>query len=53
MVSRDTAMRRILAILAYAHPDARMIEVDIVDGQYRCIVDGQIVPRPPKEAYGG
>ena len=50
-MSTATLLRRILAILRYAYPDATEVEVRIDKGYIECRVDGVTVPRPPEEAY--
>ena len=50
-MTNATLLRRVLAILSYAYPDAGSIEVSIEAGALHCVVDGRIVPAPRKEAY--
>jgi hypothetical protein len=46
-------LKRILAILRYAYPEASSWDATFEPGYLRCLVDGKVVPAPPKEAYGG
>jgi hypothetical protein len=53
-MNANTRIHRVLAILQYAYPDAKEIEVTIVDGypnHLQCIVDGRVVPTPPVQCY--
>lgn len=50
-MNNATLLRRVMAILRYAYPNATYIEATLEPGWLSCTVDGVKVPAPPKEAY--